>query len=116
CFSSAIPPDTGRSPEPRWTVTRIPAEGFPTNMATAGSVLWVRMGDDGSLRRLDPRTNRLVGSRVLCSTIGMTSAFGSLWAVSDNGNQCLPGGRRQGFSLFRIDPSDGGVTAEIPVQ
>ncbi|HEY7045242.1 MAG TPA: hypothetical protein VH419_16350 [Nocardioidaceae bacterium] len=46
----------------------------------------------------------------------MGTAFGSLWAVSDNGNRCLAGGPRKGYSLFRIDPEDGRVGDGIPLH
>jgi YVTN family beta-propeller protein len=88
----------------------------PTSIAADGGVVWVVNSDDGSLQRIDPRTNRPAGSQILCSMKHLVLADDALWTLGDNSNLCLPGGARKPLSVFRLDPATGAVIDEIPIQ
>jgi YVTN family beta-propeller protein len=88
----------------------------PTWIAAGGGVVWVVNADDGSLQRIDPRTNRPAGSHILCSMRQSVLANDALWTLGDNSNLCIPGGARKSLSVFRLDPAGGAIIDEIPIQ
>ena len=110
------PPPTvspGPATSPIEATISVPAYA-PAGLVPAGGYLWYVASDDGSLRRIDPKTDRPVGAPLYCSMSTPVAAFGSLWTSGDNGNGCLPG-PTQGARLWRIDPSTGSIVAEIDV-
>ncbi len=80
-----------------------------TELVGAGPYLWYT-GNDGSLRRIDPRTNRPTGQPLYCS-MRPFAAFGSLWATGDNDNGCLPGSQTN-VRLWRLDATTGSILQE----
>jgi streptogramin lyase len=79
---------------------------LPTAPATilVDQTVWIGRKDGDSLLRVDPKTNKLLdpASGVKGSCLGLTNAFGSLWA---------PGCRDQ--TLNRLDLKTGSLTKSI---
>jgi hypothetical protein len=106
-------PPAGTSPRIIATIDLPRGSDAPTNLLAAGGYLWYN-GNDGSLRRIDPGTNRPVGKPLYCSMSPFV-AFGSLWAIGDNDNACLSGSNRD-FRLWRLEPRTGRILSEAPVD
>jgi streptogramin lyase len=87
---------------------------FPRIVGGIGKYLWYWAGDDQSLGRIDPTTDRPVGPRLYCSMTVPVGAFGSVWAAGDNGTGCMPGSRSE-RRIWRIDPETGGIVDQINI-
>jgi YVTN family beta-propeller protein len=83
----------------------IPLRGSPSAVAVGERYVWVASHDDGSLVRIDPRTNRVVGRPILVgggpSRIAVSDE--ALWVTDFDGGRIL-----------RVDESTGRTVAEIP--
>jgi YVTN family beta-propeller protein len=90
-------------------VARIPAGTWPRSIAVDRRGVWVVDSAPffraGSLRLIDPRTNRVVGHSLPLgpAPAGATAAYGSLWILDASADL-----------LTRVDPATGSIMAEIP--
>ena len=91
----------------------IPVSGAG-NIAVADGKLWVLTGA-GTVVRLDPATNRVVGKplRVPADTAAIAVAQGALWVTTvASGDLGAPGKD----TVARIDLASGKVVADLPVS
>jgi YVTN family beta-propeller protein len=94
------------------TIADIGVERSPSGIAVAYGSVWVSNMADGTLSKIDPRTNSVVATIHLGGTPPdlfaggrvIRAGFGSLWIDNDYGN----------VTVIRMDPRTGKVQAVFP--
>ncbi len=88
-------------------VAKIKVGKRPVGIAVGRALAWVTDRDEGTVSRIDPDTNQLVGPpiRVGRAPIGVRSGEGSVWVAVSGDDQ-----------VARIDPDSGEVVSRIDVE
>lgn len=70
-------------------VAVIDTGGRPVHIAADGRWVWVAYPLDTLVKRIDPRTNRVVGSLRVVQPQSVAVGFGSVWVPSQRGREVL---------------------------
>jgi hypothetical protein len=92
-------------------VAEIPFSNFPGPIATTDSAIWI--GSRGALDKIDPATNKIVGSLAMPgrAVSAIAADDSAVWVVTipDSGDFVAEG------VLVRVDPATTSIVAEIPL-
>jgi YVTN family beta-propeller protein len=95
-------------------VVNIPVPSEPHRVAYGAGAAWVGNWHDNSVSRIDPATNRVVGSRIPIGSHhagNLAVGAGSVWVTSDYRENADP----EDVVVVRIDPQTNRVIETIAV-